>query len=87
MGEAVVPSDSSFDACYRLTYGDVSSIDSPSWIEVHIKRSKCDQFNCGVTLSVGGTGMDICPVVVMLGYMVQWGSSHDPLFLFSDGHL
>ena len=87
MGEAVVPSDSGFDARYHLTYDDVrfNSSCSPSWMEVRIKRSKCDQFSRGVTLSVGATGTDICPVASMLGYMVQRGSSHGPLFLFSDG--
>ena len=39
----------------------------------------------GVTLSVGATGTDICPVAAMLGYMLERGSSHGPLFLFSEG--
>ena len=44
MGEAVAPSDSGFGPRYHLAYGDVrfnSSVD-PEWMEVWIKRSKCD---------------------------------------------
>ena len=88
MGEAVVPSDGGFDPRLHLAYGDVrvdSTLD-PSWMEVVIKRSKCDQFGAGVTLSVGTTGTGLCPVAAMLGYLVQRGSAPGPLFRFSDGH-
>ena len=54
-------------------------------LEVLIKRSKCDQFTQGVTLSVESAGSDICPIVAMLGYLVQRGSALGPLFLFADG--
>ena len=55
MGEAVVPSDSGFDAWVHLSYGNVgvNSIANPTWMEVLIKRSKCDQFGGGVKLSGG----------------------------------
>ena len=87
MGEAVVPSDPGFDARTHLAYGDirVNSTSNPSWMEVHIKQSKCDQLSKGVTLTVGATHMDICPVAAMLGYLVEWGSSPGPLFRFADG--
>ena len=87
MGEAVVPSDSGFDTHYHLAYGDVrfNSTRNPSWMEVHIKRSKCDQFGRGVTLSVGATDTEVCPVAAMLGYLAQRGSSSGPLFKFADG--
>ena len=72
MGEAVTPSDSAFDSRYHLAYGDVrvNSRVEPAWMEVVIKRSKCDQFGGGVTLSVGATRNDLCPVAAMLGYLV-----------------
>ena len=87
MGEAVVPSDSGFDARIHLAYGDirVNSTSNPSWMEVHIKQSKCDKLSKGVTLTVGATPMDICPVAAMLGYLVERGSSPGPLFRFADG--
>ena len=56
-------------------------------MEVVIKRSKCDQFGSGVTLSVGATHGDLCPVAAMLGYLVQRGSAPSPLFMFDDGRL
>ena len=86
MGEAVAPSDSGFDPQY-LAYGDVrvNSTHNPLWMEVIIKRSKCDQFARGVKLFVGATGTDVCPVAAMLGYLVLRGSSPGPLFLFTDG--
>ena len=87
MGEVVIPSDSGFDARTHLTYGDirVNSTSNPLWVEVYIKHSKCDQFDKGVTLSVGATHMDICPVAAMLRYPVERGSSPGPLFKFADG--
>jgi len=87
MGEAVVPSDTGFDERYHLTYGDVriNSTQDPSWMEVHIKRSKCDQFAEGVFLYVGATGSSICPVAAMVGYLVLRGNVPGPLFRFADG--
>ena len=88
MGEAVVPSDGGFDPRLHLAYRDdrVDSTLDPSWMEVVIKRSKCDQFGAGVTLSVAATGTGLCPVAAMLGHLVQRGSAPGPLFRFSDGH-
>ena len=70
-----------------LAYGDirVNNTSNPSWMEVHIKHSKCDQFSKGVTLLVGATHMHICPVAAMLGYLVERGSLPGPLFKFADG--
>ena len=86
-GEAVFPSDSGFDPRYHLAYGDVrvNSPQNPSWMEVHIKRSKCDQFAEGVKLVIGTTGSDLCPVAAMLGFLVQRGNAPGALFLFKDG--
>ena len=86
-GEAVVPSDTGFDTRYHLAYGDIrfDTTHQPSWMTVHIKRSKCDQFCHGVTLSVGATGTTICLVAAMLGYLVQRGNAPGPLFTFADG--
>ena len=83
------PSDSGFDSRYHLAYGDVqiNSRVEPSWIEVVVKQSKCDQFGSGVTLSVGATHSDLCPVAAMLGYLVQCGSAPGPLFTLDDGRL
>lgn len=87
MGEAVTPSASGFDARYHLAYGDVrfNNNTDPSWMEVTIKWSKCNQFSKGVTLSVGATRTTICPVAAMSGYLVQRSDNPGPLFVFVDG--
>ena len=89
MGRAVSPSDSVFDPRYHLAYGDVrfNRTTEPGWMEVHIKRSKCDQYCRGVTLTVGATGMQICPIAAMVGYLVQRGDKPSPLFTFRDGQV
>ena len=86
-GEAVVPHDTGFDPQIHLAYGDVrfDNASNPSWMAVSIKQSKCDQFGQGITLSVGSTGSDICPVAAMMGYVIQRGNNPGPLFQFTDG--
>ena len=56
-------------------------------MEVYIKWSKCYQFVERIKLVIGATGSDLCPLVAMLGYMVQRGNSLSPLFSFKDGRL
>ena len=56
-------------------------------MEVHIKRSKCDQFAEGIKLVIGATGSDPCPVAAMLGFLVQRANTPGALFLFKDGRL
>ena len=89
MGEAVAPSDTSFDTRYHLAYGDVqfNSSTEPSWMEVIIKRSKCDQFGRGVTLSIGATQTALCPLAAMLSHRVWRGSRPGSLFAFEDRRL
>ena len=52
--EAMAPSDSGFEARYHLSYGDVlvNNVQNPLWMEVHIKRSKRDQFAEGIRFSL-----------------------------------
>ena len=38
-------------------------------IQVHLKKSKCDQFGSGVDIIVGRTGAPLCPVTAMLQYI------------------
>ena len=87
MGEAVVPADNEYDAQVHLNFGDarVNSTASPEWMEVLIKASKTDPFRKGVTIYLGVTGGELCPVAAMLGYMVRRGERAGPMFLFADG--
>ena len=73
MGEAVVPSNSSYDPEVHLSAGDVKvdNRENPSFVEVRIKASKTDVFRKGVTIYLGVTGVNICLVAAILSYMVQ----------------
>ena len=53
-------------------------------IKVHLKVSKCDQFDQGVDVFVGRTEDDLCPVVAVLNYIVQRGEQPGPFFHFSN---
>jgi hypothetical protein len=87
LGEVVVPSDTGFDSSRHLTYTDVK-VDSqaaPRYLEVRIKVSKTDPFRKGVSVFLGWTGGELCPVAAVLDYMVRRGPGDGPLFSFSDG--
>ncbi len=77
-GEVVVPSEASFDPAVHLAQGDirVDSLAFPCYLEVRIKASKTDPFRRGVTVFLGVSGAEICPVAAVLSYMV---------FRFHDG--
>ena len=86
-GEAVAPSERSYDPKHHLCFEDICIDDPkfPAWIQVIIKASKTDPFRQGVTLHLGRTGADLCPVVAVLEYMVARGSKAGPLFMWQDG--
>ena len=91
MGEDVVPSNSSYDPEVHLTVGDIKINDrkKPSFLEVRIKASKTDVFRRGVTIYLGVTGVDICPVAAILSYMIHCSvmarGKQSPFFCFSNG--
>jgi len=88
-GEVVVPSDATFDPTWHLAYGDVKvdNVKAPRVLEVRIKASKTDPFRKGVSIYLGTTGCDLCPVAAILGYMVCRGPSPGAFFQFKDGKL
>ena len=49
-----------------------------------VKQSKTDPFRRGVPLYVGRTGVNLCPVAVMLSYLELRGGKPGPLFLFQN---
>ena len=83
----MAPSPQQYDPAVHLCFGDVKVDDhnAPSSIEVTIKASKTDPFRQGVTVHIGSTGDELCPVVAVLGYMAMRGSSPGPLFRWEDG--
>ena len=87
MGEVIVPSGVAFDPSVHLSVEDVSveSHASPTYVAVNIKASKTDPFRQGVTIYLGRTYCQICPVSAILKYLVERGSTPGPLFTFRDG--
>ena len=64
----VPDSAKSFDEKMCLSWGDVAVDDqvAPKMIQVHFKRSRCDQFGSGADVVVGITGDELCPVAISL---------------------
>ena len=85
-GEVLVPSQSSYNPSCHLSYGDVlvDITKAPEFLEVRIKASKTDLFRIGVSVFLGVTSGDPCPIADNLDYMVRRGS---PFFLFTDGSI
>ncbi len=86
-GEAVAPTTRSFDPAVHLCCGDVrrDSGNPPRYLEVRFKASKTDPYRQGVSVYLGVTGVELCPVAAILNYMVRRGASPGPFFIFSDG--
>ena len=87
-GEVVVPSQAGYDPAFHLSYGDVmvDNTRAPTFLEVRIKASKTDPFRKGVSVFLGVTGRELCPVAANLDYtcMIHRGSRQGP-FLFANG--
>ena len=85
-GEIVVPPDSAYDRAVHLSGGDVrvDNTTDPQYLEVHIKASKMDSFRHGVSIYLGRSQADLCPVSAVLAYMVLRGASPGPFFFFAD---
>ena len=85
-GEVVVPSQTTYDPASHLSFGDVrvNDITNPQFIEIRIKASKTDPFRKGVSVYLGRTNNELCPVAASLDYMVRRGSTAGPFFKFSD---
>ena len=86
-GEIVVPADSAYDRGVHLSWGDVcvDNTADPQYLEVHIKASKTDPFRHGVSIYLGRSQADLCPVSAVLAYMVLRGTTPGPFFFFTDG--
>ena len=85
--EVVVPSQTSYDASSHLSYGDVlvDNTIAPTFLQVRIKASKTDPFLKEVSVFLGVTGCELCPVAATLDYMVRRGSTPGPFFTFANG--
>ena len=86
-GEAVAPKMGEYDPTVHLCQGDIriDSHRSPTFLQVQIKASKTDPFRQGVTLYIGATGTDLCPVAAIVSYMMARGTKPGPFFTRSYG--
>lgn len=86
-GEVVVPSQQGYDPMAHLSFGDVrvDSITNPQCIEIWIKASKTDPFCEKVSIYLGRTDNDLCPVAASLDFMVPCRSTAGPFFTFTSG--
>ena len=85
LGELLPESTSSFNPATDLAWGDVSA-DSPTapvMIQIHLKKSKCDQFGLRSDILVGSTDSELCPVRAILDYIAVRGTQPGAFFLNS----
>ena len=58
----------------------------PSYLSVHLRKSKTDPFGSGIKIFLGSTGQRICPVAAILSFlMVRPSSMQGPLLRYPDG--
>ena len=86
-GELTAPENGKFDPGQHLSYADIAIDDdsSPRRLSVTIKQSKTDPFRRGVTIFLGRTDTQLCPVAALLAYLAIRGPGEGPLFYFKDG--
>lgn len=85
-GELTISSEGGYDPSSHLSYDDISvnNSENPTIVAIFLKRSKTDPFRKGVTITVGQTKDDICPVAALLAYMARRGPKPGPLFMWQD---
>ena len=86
-GEVCVPTESSYDPPFHLSFEDVmcNNPSNPSVLSILIKRSKTDQLARGVKVYIGKTNDDPCPVTALMCYLKLRGSNQGPLFQWKSG--
>ena len=85
--EMCTPSDTGYDPTVHLSLSDIS-VDNPKFpsiLRLLIKQSKTDPFRKDISLFIGKTSNDICPVTAMLNYLLVRGSKAGPLFVLKNG--
>ncbi len=79
LGELLPESKAKINQAVSLMWGDVAvdSREKPTMIKVHLKRSKCDQFGAGADITMGATGLPLCPVTAILQYIGTRGATQE----------
>ena len=83
LGELLPESAAHFNMATDLAWGDVA-VDNhtkPSMIQVHLKKSKTNQFGPGMDIIMG---TPLCPVSAILQYTAVRGTQPGPFFLNSN---
>jgi len=77
-----MPFEGSIDPEVHLCFGDirVDSHENPSMLQVVIKCSKMDLYRLKMTLYIGITNSELCPILAVMDYML----ARDPLFMWQD---
>ena len=57
----------------------------PTCLFIRVKGSKTDQTRQGITLCVGRTYNELCPVAAVLAYMARRTTYEGPLFILASG--
>ena len=80
-------STTEFDPQASLTPADVSvdSHQDPTVLCVRLKQSKTDPFRAGVSIYMGRTNQQLCPVAAVLSYLAIRAATPGPLFVFKNG--
>ena len=88
VGEMTAPSHQAYDPSTHLSFKDLAldNVKNPTIMELHLKASKTDPFRKGISIFIGRTNDDICPVAAMLAYIVTRGGDDGPLFRLKNGH-
>ena len=87
VSEFTVPAYNQYDDACHLSFSSIS-IDSrvnPQQLKITIKQSKTNPFRKGVSVFLGATGKNLCPVRGILPYLAIRGNHSGLLFIFEDG--
>ena len=81
-GELTSPNVGDFDPGQHLSVSDVTvdEVTNPKVVTVRIKQSKMDPFCQEVSIFLSKTDLPLCPVAVLLAYLVVRGNGDGPLF-------
>ena len=86
-GELVAPAEGEFDPSQHLSFRDITvdNKTNPSVLWVRIKQSKTNPFRQGVSITLGRTDAQLCPVAALMAYLALCGPGQGPLFRYKDG--
>jgi len=80
--------NSKFSPEIHLASGDVRFFPhqgNPDFMKLSIKASKTDPFRSGHTITIGKTGLPLCPILAMQKYLQARDTSSGPLFIYFSG--